>query len=108
MYKSDFIKVNGFNEDFTGWGEEDSEFTWRMMQSGLKKFKVRFATVGYHHDHGNNNELADHDHFAENVKLFDEIRKSMSSRCENGYNNHVPVPVLVYKSPSVSKIRRRG
>jgi glycosyltransferase involved in cell wall biosynthesis len=108
MYKSDYVKVNGFNEDFTGWGEEDSEFTWRLMQSGLKKINVRFSMVGYHLDHGNNNEIADHEKFSQNVKLFQSIREQMSPRCDNGYNNHVPAPVLVYKSPSIAGLRRRG
>jgi len=108
VYKSDFVQVNGFNEDFIGWGEEDSEFTWRLMRSGLKKIKVRFSTVGYHLDHGNNNELADLEHLAKNIEIFQSIRNEMTPRCENGYSNHVPVPVLVYKSPSVGKLRRRG
>ena len=30
-------KVNGFNEDFVGWGREDSEFTARLLHSGIKR-----------------------------------------------------------------------
>ena len=31
FFREDFLSVNGFNEDFVGWGREDSEFGARLI-----------------------------------------------------------------------------
>ena len=37
FWKDDFIKVNGFEESFEGWGHEDKEFALRLKNCGLKR-----------------------------------------------------------------------
>ena len=37
FYKKDFESVNGFNNDFEGWGREDSEFVARLINNGIKR-----------------------------------------------------------------------
>lgn len=34
LYKEDFININGFDENFIGWGEEDDDFYWRFYKYG--------------------------------------------------------------------------
>src|SRR5690606_29045411 len=41
FWKSDFIAVNGYNEDFEGWGREDSEMVIRMMNNGVFGRRLR-------------------------------------------------------------------
>jgi glycosyltransferase involved in cell wall biosynthesis len=48
FWKKDFIAVNGYDENFVGWGHEDSDFTLRMMSSGKKKLYFKFAGIIYH------------------------------------------------------------
>jgi glycosyltransferase involved in cell wall biosynthesis len=48
FWKSDLIRVNGYNEDFTGWGREDSELAIRLMNSGIKKRFLKFGAICYH------------------------------------------------------------
>jgi glycosyltransferase involved in cell wall biosynthesis len=36
VWRSDLVKVNGWNESFTGWGYEDTELVARLYNSGLK------------------------------------------------------------------------
>jgi len=48
FWKQDAISVNGFNEDFVGWGREDSEFAARLMNYGIKRQNVKFYALGYH------------------------------------------------------------
>lgn len=51
FWKSDFIKVNGFEEEFVGWGSEDREFCLRLMNIGVRRRSVEFGIVQYHLDH---------------------------------------------------------
>lgn len=48
FWKSDFIKVNGYNEEFTGWGREDAELVLRMHNAGIEAKRLKFAGIVYH------------------------------------------------------------
>lgn len=48
FYKSDFIAVNGYNEDFKGWGREDSELALRFHNYGLQSRRLRYRAIVYH------------------------------------------------------------
>jgi glycosyltransferase involved in cell wall biosynthesis len=48
FYKKDAIAVNGFNEEFVGWGREDSEFTVRLLNSGIRRRNMKFNGLAYH------------------------------------------------------------
>lgn len=47
-FKKDFIAVNGYNEDITGWGREDSEFVLRFHNIGLKARRLRYRGFVFH------------------------------------------------------------
>jgi predicted glycosyltransferase involved in capsule biosynthesis len=46
--------VNGFSEEFVGWGREDSEFAVRMLNNGIKRYNLKFGAVVYHLWHKEN------------------------------------------------------
>ncbi|MEW4925175.1 glycosyltransferase family 2 protein [Algibacter sp. 2305UL17-15] len=48
FFKSDFIAVNGYNEDFKGWGREDSELAIRFLNYGLSARRLRYLGIVYH------------------------------------------------------------
>ncbi|WP_228547228.1 glycosyltransferase family 2 protein [Nonlabens antarcticus] len=48
FWKTDFIKVNGYNEEFTGWGMEDSEMILRMVNAGIKGKRLHYRAIIYH------------------------------------------------------------
>lgn len=48
FWKEDFIKINGFNEDFTGWGKEDSEMIQRLHNIGIKGRRLKYCGIVYH------------------------------------------------------------
>lgn len=52
FWKSDFIAVNGYNENMIGWGYEDWELCSRFYNHGLKRFYLRFYALAYHLEHG--------------------------------------------------------
>jgi len=47
-FKSDFISVNGYDEDFVGWGREDSELAIRFHNFGLKSRRLRYQGIVFH------------------------------------------------------------
>lgn len=47
-FKKDFIAVNGYNEDITGWGREDSELVLRMHNNGLQARRLRYRGIVFH------------------------------------------------------------
>ncbi|MDT0675981.1 glycosyltransferase family 2 protein [Autumnicola musiva] len=48
FWKQDFLDINGYNEDITGWGKEDSELAVRLLNSGVKAKRLRYAGIIYH------------------------------------------------------------
>ena len=80
FYREDCININGFNNDFEGWGREDSEFVVRMMNSGMKRKNIRFCAIQYHlwHDENNRESLK-----INNLMLEAAINKKLLW-CENG------------------------
>ena len=48
FFKQDCININGFNNEFEGWGREDSEFVVRLFNNGLNRKNVRFNAIQYH------------------------------------------------------------
>lgn len=48
FYKKDLLKVNGYNEDFRGWGSEDREIAIRLINAGIKKQSAKMGAICYH------------------------------------------------------------
>ena len=48
FWKEDLYSVNGFNEDFIGWGREDSELAVRLINKGKFRKNIKFAALAYH------------------------------------------------------------
>lgn len=54
FFKNDFNKIHGFNENFIGWGREDSEFVARFLFNGGILRRLKFAGLAYHLWHEEN------------------------------------------------------
>jgi len=63
FFKNDCVSVNGFNEDFIGWGREDSEFAAKLFHLGKKRRDLRFKALAYHiHHEGNSRSMLEINH----------------------------------------------
>ncbi|EKP5904109.1 glycosyltransferase [Campylobacter upsaliensis] len=56
FFKSDFDAICGFNEKFSGWGREDSEFVARFLFKGGEFRRVKFKALAYHLYHKENDK----------------------------------------------------
>lgn len=54
LWKSDFLRVNGFDESYQGWGHEDADLAIRLIKSGIRRRDGRFAAPVLHLWHQEN------------------------------------------------------
>lgn len=85
FWREDFVGVNGYNHDFTGWGHEDSELTLRLLNSGCAKRYIKFHCVAYHLYH---KELSRSMEPA-NKALMDKQLALGITRCEQGVGRYL-------------------
>ncbi|RWX51053.1 N-terminal domain of galactosyltransferase, partial [Candidatus Electrothrix marina] len=85
FWREDALAVNGFNEDFIGWGREDSEFTARLLNYGLMRRSVKFNALAYHLYHSRN----DRSYLPENDRLLKDTIEQKRIWCEKGVNAYL-------------------
>jgi glycosyltransferase involved in cell wall biosynthesis len=71
-WRSDLLRVNGFDERYSGWGLEDSDLVIRLLHAGVRHKSARFAAPVFHLWHYENDRTA----LAENQRRLDEILAS--------------------------------
>ena len=83
FFKKDFISVNGFNNEFEGWGREDSELIMRLLNSGINRKNVRFNAIQFHLWHNQNirNSLENNELILQNT-INNQIKW-----CDSGVKN---------------------
>jgi glycosyltransferase involved in cell wall biosynthesis len=89
FWKDDLIATNGFNEDFIGWGREDSEFAVRMNNMGIRRKHLKFAGFGYHLFHPENSRQQ----LSVNDQILERTIKQGLRRCENGIHKSIAAEV---------------
>lgn len=85
FWKDDYIRVNGYDEFFEGWGGEDYDFACRLMNSGVKRLYLKFSGIVYHLWH---NDLHMHNK-DKNTQYYNEKKKQQVTRCEDGVDKYL-------------------
>lgn len=85
FWKEDCIAVNGYNEEFEGWGREDSELIIRMMNNGVHGRRLRYRGIVYHIWH----KVKDQSRFGFNDSLQDKAIHEKSKWCDNGIDKYL-------------------
>jgi glycosyltransferase involved in cell wall biosynthesis len=86
IWRSNLVRVNGYNEAFVGWGREDSELAVRLMNSGVRRLDVRGRALCYHLWH----PPVSRDELVVNDELLAKAIREKSTRCELGLDRHLP------------------
>ncbi len=71
-WRSDLLKVNGFDESFSGWGLEDSDIAVRLINAGVYHKSAHYAAPVIHLWHYENPR----DNLERNRELLDEVIQS--------------------------------
>lgn len=85
FYRKDLIAVNGYDEDFKGWGGEDLDLSFRLRNAGVGKRYLKFCALAYHLWH----REAAMDHCKANHEAAYKHRESASVRCKQGLNQYI-------------------
>ena len=85
FWREDFISINGYNEDYEGWGREDSDLVIRMGNNGVKAKRLRYAAIVYHIYHKNNSKQ----NFELNDKLQMDTIENKVVTIKNGVNQYL-------------------
>jgi hypothetical protein len=48
VWRKDLVAINGFNEEFVGWGKEDSDLGQRLQFSGVRIRNLRNKVIQFH------------------------------------------------------------
>lgn len=85
FFKSDFIKVNGYNEAFKGWGKEDSELAVRLLNNGVEGKRIRYRGIVYHIWHENESRSRE----SHNKSIQEKAITENSTQCGNGIHKYL-------------------
>lgn len=86
FFKKNAIAVNGYNEDFKGWGREDTEFAMRLGNKGVNAKRIRYRGIVYHifHKEKSKNRLVINHEMEQNTKHNKKV-----IWCENGIDKYL-------------------
>ena len=86
FWREDIVAVNGYDEDYAGWGTgEDSDIGTRLYHLGRKRKFVYGRAITFHLNH----PPAPRGHHAASLKRLAETIASRKIRCEHGLNRHL-------------------
>lgn len=85
FWRRDFIAVNGYNEDITGWGHEDREMVYRLLHRGVRERRLKFGGVIRHIWH----EAPSMGSKRHNYSIQLDTQSSHSSWCEKGVSKYL-------------------
>lgn len=84
-FRSDLLRVNGFDERMEGWGREDSELAWRAWHAGVAPRHLRFAALAWHLHHKERHE----DGESPNEVFLRQTREMRRTWAERGVDQHL-------------------
>lgn len=98
LYKKDYIKINGYDEDFEGWGGEDADLGLRLYYSGLKSVSFSTKLPAIHMCHPlDPTKISNEDN---NKTIFEKKKKDIiigNYKCYYGLDNRKDLDGYTYE-----------
>ncbi len=82
FWRDDYIRVNGYYNDFEGWGWEDYEFAARLINAGILKKRLKMAAISYHIFH----QQHDRENFLPNELIYRKTIAENLTYSNSGYH----------------------
>jgi glycosyltransferase involved in cell wall biosynthesis len=86
LWRDDLLRVNGFDEELTGWGSEDKELCARLSNLGVRRQTLVFSGIAWHLDHRPASRASER----ANRERWRETVRSGRTRCICGIDQHLP------------------
>ncbi|MBO9199936.1 MULTISPECIES: glycosyltransferase family 2 protein [Niastella] len=80
FWRSDLLAVNGYNEQITGWGREDTELVIRLYNKGIQRVYFKLQGIVYHLYH----KEYDRTSVLKNDEVVQQAIENKSTWCEKG------------------------
>jgi len=87
FWKEDLLRINGFDENFVGWGREDNELVVRLLNNGIKRKNIKFGAVAYHLWHEENKKSDEQ--LNKNQKSLEDAISAKKITCSLGVNQYL-------------------
>jgi len=84
-FREDLVRVNGLDESYIGWGQEDSDLVVRLIRAGLINKSARFAAPVLHLWHKEN----DRSHLEENQRRLQQVLAAKHIRAFKGMDQYL-------------------
>ncbi|EIJ43766.1 putative glycosyltransferase [Beggiatoa alba B18LD] len=88
VWRTDFLAVNGFDEQFQGWGHEDADLVVRLIRAGIKRKDGRFAVPVLHLWHPEQDRSQE----PANIARLQAILATKTTVATVGVNQYLPSP----------------
>jgi glycosyltransferase involved in cell wall biosynthesis len=85
FWREDLVKVNGYNEAFTGWGREDSELAIRLVNNDIKKRFIKMGGICFHLYH----KEASRELEVKNIRMMENAIELKITRAEIGLDQYL-------------------
>ena len=85
IWREDLFQINGFDEQFIGWGLEDSDLGNRLYHLGCARKLVYGRAIIHHLNHGQ----VERDQLSENTSRFQSCLEQKRIKCESGLRDHL-------------------
>ena len=87
FWKADAYAINGYNEAYQAWGQEDNDFYARMQHYGLGIRKLKLVSLGYHLYHERRAPSLEAQQ--RNMPILQNTLEKKLIKCEEGLNLHL-------------------
>ncbi len=84
VWRADFVRVNGLDESYEGWGLEDSDLVIRLLHAGVKHKNARFAAPVFHLWHAEQDRVM----LPINQQRLDDLLRSADIRATVGLDRY--------------------
>jgi hypothetical protein len=85
FWRNDLLLVNGYNENFHGWGGEDCDIAIRLINAGIHVQFIQCYAIAFHLHH----PVSDLSRVPDNDRLFRQALQNRTTYIEQGIDKHI-------------------
>ncbi len=89
FWREDVLAVNGYDEDYEGWGYEDHDMAFRLDNLGIKKRTLKMGAVMYHLYHKEKNSDLTSEEYKKRMQKMAYLRENKIIRTSKGTDQYV-------------------
>ncbi len=88
FWKKDLVTVNGYDEDYKGWGFEDNDLVARLQNAGIKQKTLKMGGIQYHLYHKESERPSEKEYQRRMAKIK-FIEDNRITRAQNGLDKYI-------------------